>query len=114
MKKTRAIVALALMFVGLGLLGANAAYAAEGDMAADHDAASNIPVKLFGGIGAGIGAGLAMIGGAAGIGKIGAAAVESMARQPEAIGAINTAMLITAAMVEGALFFAVVVCMMAI
>jgi F-type H+-transporting ATPase subunit c len=37
-----------------------------------------------------------------------------MARQPETAGAINTAMLITAAMIEGATLFAVVVCLLAI
>ncbi len=60
-----------------------------------------------------IGAGLVIIGGGIGIGRIGAAAVESMARQPEAAGQINTAMLITAAMVEGATLFAVLGCFLA-
>jgi len=58
--------------------------------------------------------GLAIIGGAAGVGRIGGSAVESMARQPEAAGQINVAMIITAAMVEGATLFAVVVAMMAV
>ena len=54
-----------------------------------------------------------IIGGGIGIGRIGAAAAESMARQPEAAGQINTAMLITAAMVEGATLFAVLGCFLA-
>jgi F-type H+-transporting ATPase subunit c len=58
-------------------------------------------------LGGAIGAGLAVMGGAAGIGRIGGSAVESMARQPEASGNISTAMIITAAMIEGATLFAV-------
>ena len=54
-----------------------------------------------------------IIGGAAGIGRIGGSAVESMARQPEASGQISTAMIITAALIEGATLFAVVVGLLA-
>ena len=64
-------------------------------------------------LGGAIGAGLAVIGGAAGIGRIGGSAVESMARQPEASGQINTAMILTAAFIEGAMLFAIVVGLMA-
>jgi F-type H+-transporting ATPase subunit c len=56
------------------------------------------------------GAGLVIIGAAMGIGKIGATAVESMARQPEVAGNIQTAMIIAAALIEGATFFALIVC----
>lgn len=62
--------------------------------------------------GAAFGAGLVIIGAAYGIGKIGANAVESMARQPEAAGNIQTAMIIAAALIEGATFFALIVCML--
>jgi F-type H+-transporting ATPase subunit c len=65
-------------------------------------------------LGGAIGAGLAIMGGAAGIGRIGGSAVESMARQPAASGQISTAMIITAAMIEGATLFAVVVGMLAV
>ena len=68
----------------------------------------------LGKLGAGIGAGLVLMGGAAGIGRIGGSAVESMARQPEASGSINMAMIITAAMIEGATLFGVVVCLLAL
>ena len=61
--------------------------------------------------GAAFGAGLVLLGGGYGIGRIGSAAVESMARQPEVAGSIQTAMLITAAMIEGATLFGLVVCM---
>ena len=56
------------------------------------------------------GAGLVLIGAGYGIGKIGAAAVESIARQPEVANNIQTAMIIAAALIEGATFFALVVC----
>ncbi|MEA2599486.1 MAG: F-type H+-transporting ATPase subunit c [Acidobacteriota bacterium] len=64
-------------------------------------------------LGGAIGAGLSIIGGAAGIGRIGGSAVESMARQPEAAGQISTAMIITAALIEGATLFGVVVGLLA-
>ena len=62
--------------------------------------------------GGGFGAGLVILGAGFGIAKIGAAAVESMARQPEVASNIQTAMIIAAALIEGATFFALIVCMM--
>ena len=59
---------------------------------------------------AGIGAGLAVIGGGLGIGKLVAAAMEGTARQPSATGEIRTSMLIGAALIEGATFFGLVIC----
>ena len=59
-----------------------------------------------------IGAGLVVIGGGAGIGRIGGSAAEAMARQPEASGSINGVALILAAMIEGATLFGVVVCLL--
>ena len=61
-----------------------------------------------------IGAGLVVMGGAAGIGRIGGSAAEGMARQPEAAGSINGVALITAAMIDGATLFAVVVCLLGV
>ncbi|MDA0833309.1 MAG: ATP synthase F0 subunit C [Planctomycetota bacterium] len=58
-----------------------------------------------------IGAAVTIIGAGYGIGKIGSAAVESMARQPELAGQIQTAMIIAAALIEGVTFFALIVCM---
>ncbi len=55
-----------------------------------------------------LGAGLAIIGAGLGIGRIGGSTVESIARQPEAAGAMFTPMIITAAMIEGAAFFAII------
>jgi F-type H+-transporting ATPase subunit c len=59
-----------------------------------------------------IGAGLAILGAGRGIGQIGGSAVEAIARQPEAGGPISTAMIISAALIEGATLFAVVVCLL--
>ena len=59
-----------------------------------------------------IGAAVTIIGAGYGIGKIGSSAVESMARQPEVAGQIQTAMIIAAALIEGVTFFALIVCMM--
>jgi F-type H+-transporting ATPase subunit c len=61
--------------------------------------------------GGAFGAGLVILGAAYGIGSIGSRAVESMARQPEVAGNIQTAMLISAALIEGATFLALIVCM---
>jgi F-type H+-transporting ATPase subunit c len=61
---------------------------------------------------AAIGAGLAAIGAGMGIGRIGGSAMEAIARQPEATGKIQTAMIIAAALIEGAALFAVVVALL--
>ena len=63
-------------------------------------------------MGAGIGAGLAAIGAGIGIGRIGGSAMEGMARQPEASGKIQGAMLIIAALIEVIALFAVVICLL--
>ncbi len=60
------------------------------------------------GIAGGLGMGLAIIGAGIGFGKIGGAALDGMARQPEVAPRIQTAMLIIAAMLEGATLAAVV------
>ena len=59
-----------------------------------------------------IGAGLAVIGAGWGIGWIGGRAMDAIARQPEASGSIQTAMIISAALIEGAALCAIVVAMM--
>ena len=63
-------------------------------------------------LGPAFGAGLVILGAGFGIGRIGSAAVESMARQPEVAGRIQTAMIISAALIEGATFFGLIVCML--
>lgn len=62
-------------------------------------------------LGGAFGAGLVIIGAALGIGRIGATAVESMARQPEVAGNIQGAMIISAALIEGVTFLALIACM---
>jgi len=57
------------------------------------------------------GVGLTVIGAAYGIGKLAASALESMARQPEVAGSVQTAMIIAAALIEGFTFFALYICM---
>lgn len=66
----------------------------------------------MGAMGAGIGAGIAAIGAGLGIGRIGGSALESIARQPESVGDIRGNMIVAAALVEGAVFFAIVVCLL--
>jgi F-type H+-transporting ATPase subunit c len=99
--------ALAFVFAFVALLVAPAAFAQE-------DGGTFLSTQGAAYLGGAIGAGLVVIGGAAGIGRIGGSAVESMARQPEAAGAINMAMLISAALIEGATLFAVVVALLAV
>ena len=65
-------------------------------------------MAVFGSVAA-IGAGLAVLGAGIGIGRIGGSAVEGIARNPEASGKIQTAMLIAAALIEGIALFGVVV-----
>lgn len=76
----------------------------------DGAGAANSNALIY--LGGAFGAGLVLIGAGLGIGRIGAAAVEGMARQPEVAGKIQTAMIIAAALVEGATFFALIVCML--
>ena len=61
---------------------------------------------------AGFGAGVALIGAGWGFGRIGAAALESMARQPEVAGQVSGSMITIAALLEGATFFALIVCLL--
>lgn len=66
----------------------------------------------FAKMGAGIGAGLAAMGAGMGIGRIGGSALESIARQPEVSGDIRANMIVAAALIEGAVFFAIVLCLL--
>lgn len=79
-------------------------------MAQDAGTAGIVAQTTIPGIAA-VGAGLAIIGAGLGIGKIGASACESMARQPEIASGVQTAMIIAAALIEGAAFFALIVCL---
>ena len=104
----RAKLALAAITAGAALMFMpGAAFAAEAGAAATSSSGLT-------GMGGAIGAGLAVIGAGLGIGRVGGSAVEAMARQPEVAGRINTAMIVCAAMIEGAALFAVVVGFMAL
>lgn len=63
-------------------------------------------------LGAGLGAGLAIIGAGMGIGRLAASAMEGIARQPQAAGTVQTAMIIAAALIEGVALFALVICIL--
>jgi len=89
------------------------AFAQPGNEAAAKEtkaeANSGTDVRMF--MGASVGAGLVMLGAGLAIGRIGASAVEGMSRQPEVAGNIQTGMIISAAIMEGATFFALAVCL---
>lgn len=85
------------MFFAMVLL-ATPGFAAEGD------AKTLIDLTPY------FGAALTTVGAAYGIGKLAGSALESMARQPEAAGGIQTAMIIAAALIEGFTFFALYIC----
>jgi F-type H+-transporting ATPase subunit c len=61
---------------------------------------------------AGIGAGLIVIGAGYGIGKLAASAMEATGRQPEAANQVRTSMLLSAALIEGATFFGLAICIL--
>lgn len=107
MNKKLAKVCLAMIAVGTVMVFASPAKAQD---SADGNTVASSPIfpgNTAANLGGAIGAAMAVMGGAAGIARIGSSAVESMARQPEASGQISTAMIITAAMIEGATLFAV-------
>ena len=92
MSKKLSKITLGLMLAGVVLLLVPAAYAAEAGAEDGGALMTTDGARKFGG----------------------ASAVESMARQPEASGQINTAMIITAALIEGVTLFAVVVTLLAV
>ena len=98
MSKKLARYSLLMMALGLALMVAPAALAQDGGGYAG-----------IGDFAGPIGAGLAVIGAGLGIGRIGGSATEAIARQPEMAGQIQTAMLITAALIEGVALFAAVI-----
>jgi F-type H+-transporting ATPase subunit c len=118
MSKKSAVTMLVVIAGGYVLMGATSvAMASEGEKAPPDARPTLTSIWMenrgIAALGGAIGAGLVVIGGARGISRIGGSAVESMARQPEASGSINVAMIITAAMIEGATLFGVVVCLLA-
>lgn len=77
--------------------------------------AADVPNSMLisgAGVGAGLGAAITIVGAGYGFGRIGSAALESMARQPEVAGRVQTGMIVIAALLEGATFFALIVCIL--
>ena len=73
----------------------------------------NILIEITTGQGlAGLGAGAAAIGAGLGVGLIGKAALESMARQPEASDDLRANMILAAALVEGVALFGIIICLL--
>ncbi len=64
--------------------------------------------------GAALAAGIIVASASYGIAKIGATALESIARQPEAAGDIRGSMVVAAALIEGVSFFAIIICALVI
>jgi len=105
MKKFAILSLLAVLFAAVPVMAQDTA-----DAAAVSTGSWVIPGGAPGvAIGVSLGAGLIVIGAAKGIGNIGSSAVESIARQPEAGGRIFTAMLLSAALIEGFTFFALLI-----
>jgi F-type H+-transporting ATPase subunit c len=95
------LVAVALLLV------ASPALAQEAEAVA-RPASGGFPIIY---LGSAFAAGMVILGAAYGISRIGATAVDSMARQPEVAANIQMAMIVSAALIEGATFFALIVCM---
>ncbi|MGY8746503.1 MAG: ATP synthase F0 subunit C [Pirellulales bacterium] len=96
----------ALVFVMGGFLFCSPTFAQEGGIAGELLLGQAAEWKFLA-----VGAGLAVVGAGLGIGKIGGAACESMARQPEMASQIQSAGIIFAALIEGAAFAAILLCL---
>jgi len=97
-----AVLVLGLLLVAHGTVSAQAPAAPTSAPAATATKAPFSDLRA-------IGAGLVILGAAMGIGGLTKSAVESMARQPETAGNIQTAMIIAAALIEGVTFFALII-----
>ena len=105
MKKIFALVALTLLALP-AMASAAAPVAVGGPSILAVDTGTGLGI-----LGACVGAGLVIIGAGLGIGKIGGQATDAIARQPEAGPRIFTTMIISAALIEGATLFALVICL---
>jgi F-type H+-transporting ATPase subunit c len=97
-----AVLALGLLLVAHGTVSAQAT---EGPATAAAPTGVKAPFSDL----RAIGAGLVILGAAMGIGGLTKSALESMARQPEVAANIQTAMIISAALIEGVTFFALII-----
>jgi F-type H+-transporting ATPase subunit c len=96
------------------LLAADAKTQPAGEVAKDEATAAASWSRALSVIGACIGAAIAAAGGGYGVGRIGSACIESIARQPEAARDMFAPMVVAAGMVEVGMLFAIVVCLISI
>ena len=108
MNKRQSKIVMMMVVAGLAVMFVGASPAAAADGGEGVWGSTGLGV-----VGVGVGSGLVIMGAGAGIGRIGGSALESMARQPEVAGQLTTPMLITAALIEGATFFALIVIFLA-
>jgi F-type H+-transporting ATPase subunit c len=106
-----AVLAVAVLVLVQGAALAQGAYSAKDATEAARIGYAASPKSALSDTRA-IGVGLIIIGAALGIGGLAKSAVESMARQPETAGNIQTAMIIAAALIEGVTFFALIIVML--
>ena len=96
-------------------LTAPMAWAADADEAgkeSDEPAGKLTPSQAIGLVGACVAAALCVIGGGLAIARVGSACIEAVARQPEAAGSMFAPMVVSAAMIESGMLFAIVVCLL--
>jgi F-type H+-transporting ATPase subunit c len=103
------LVAVVLMIGAVPALAQNA-FQVKGNETQRVSGVPQTPVLSGASLGAGLGMALSVIGAGWGMGRIGSAALESMARQPEVAPRIQTAMIIIAAMLEGATLASIILC----
>lgn len=113
------LLGLVLLCLVLGPLSTNALAvdeSAQSEMKANSGGATTefSVAKAIAIVGSCLGAGLCAIGGGYGIARIGSTCIESMARQPEAGGTMFAPMVVSAAMIEGGMLFAIVVCLLGV
>lgn len=101
-------------FTKFALMAVVAVLCCAGSAMAQTDGANPAADRSFMYFTAAFGAAITTVGAAYGISKLAAAAVESMARQPEVAGTIQVAMIIAAALIEGFTFFALVICLQSV
>jgi F-type H+-transporting ATPase subunit c len=102
MKKALVIVGILVMFAAVTVIPA---FASEEAAKAQLDPFTKAMVALA----AGLGLGIAAMGGALGQGKTAASAVEGIARNPGAAGQIRTAMILGLALIESLVIYSLVV-----
>jgi len=104
---------IALIVLAASVTLAAPAFAADASAEPSQQAAPAYD-KTVAQLGACAAAALIVVGGGMGIARIAGRAVDGIARQPEAAGQMFTAWMIPAAMIEGAVLFGVVLCLLVV